>query len=197
MADSTLDALLTANLSGDAQAVLTPDMKSAMSKGLSIAADLTPAYNLIDTLAKGGTPDPMGSVAAMAGLATVANPVAGAALMAAGALVVGIESGLQSLFQGLGLISDAPKPVQFVGLVRKGMPIPNKPGDPLWWPWEQFARVWYPPGGATAYTVMRPDSRLSGTEVNVTTTPDAMVAWNILFAAANTDYVAGIGKLDP
>lgn len=190
MADdfASLDALLTANLSSEAQAVLTPDMKTVVNKGLQIAGDLTPTYNLIDTLAKGGTPDPQAAIAAMAGLATVANPVAGAVVMAAGELVFAFQQGVESLFRDLGLIDDAPKPVQFVGLVKKGHPRPTGPSDlGVWWPWENFAVVWFT-GSATDYTYNRPDSRLTGTEVNVTNTPESQVAWNLLFAAADGDY---------
>jgi hypothetical protein len=115
---------------------------------MSIAGDLTPAYSFIDTIAAGKTPSPMQAVAAMAGVATVVNPLAGAALMAAGALVTGVQSGLEALFQGLGLYSDQPKLLDFTGGIPKGDPIPAGPNDPLWLPWTSFARVWWVPSAA-------------------------------------------------
>src|SRR5258708_5067558 len=154
--DQDLTALLEANITHDALNIITPSMRGAMKQGLAIAGDLAPAYSLIDKLASGGTPDPKGTVAALAGAATVVNPIAGAAIMAAGELAIGIGAGLESLFKGLGLISDSPKPTQYVGLIEKGKPVPSGgPGslhpDPLWQTWDSFARWWWPGGSATDY----------------------------------------------
>lgn len=151
-----LSTLLQQNLTPDALNVITPQIRGAMQQGLQIAGDLTPAYAFVDKLAKGGSPDPQMTVAALAGAATVVNPIAGAAMMAAGELAIGVEAGLESLLKGLGLISDAPKPVQYVGLIPKGAPVPSGgPGsmhpDPLWMTWDKFARWWWPPSGATDY----------------------------------------------
>jgi hypothetical protein len=156
MTEQDLTALLEANLTPDALNVITPEIRGAMTKGLQVAGDLAPAYALIDKIGSGGTPDPQMTVAALAGAATAINPVAGAAIMAAGELAIGVGAGLEALFKGLGLISDAPKAVPFTGLIQKGAPVPSGgPGslhpDPIWQTWDQFARWWWPQGGATDY----------------------------------------------
>lgn len=151
-----LATLLQNNLTPDALNAITPSIRSALDTGFQIAGDLTPAYNLIDKVASGQTPSPQDAVAGLAGAATAINPLAGAAVLAAGEIALGAQQAVEDLLKGLGLISDAPKPVACVGLLKKGSPVPSGgPGslhpDPLWMVWNDFARWWYPPSGATDY----------------------------------------------
>lgn len=139
MASLDLDSLLSSNLLPGDLAQISPQAKAAMQTGAGIAADALPALSLIDKLATGATPTEQDTIAAMAGVATLANPLAGAAILAAGELTVGIEHATESLFHSLGLIADAPKPVAYIGGLRKGVdPIPYGPSAPEWQKWGHF-----------------------------------------------------------
>lgn len=139
-----LQSLLSQNLSPDALNALQPEAKAYLQQGLSLVSDLGPTYNLIDTVAQGGEVSPQQAITALAGAATLVNPLAGAAVMAAGELATGFESVLQDL----GLVSETAKPVPYYGLIPSGDQLPSGgPGsvkpDPTWRTWPQFAFYWW------------------------------------------------------
>lgn len=149
-----INALLAQELDPSALNLVTPPIRNALASGYAAVNSLMPAYNLATKIASGGVPNEQETIAAMAGLATAINPIAGAAVLAAGEIAIGFEEGAEALLKGLGLISDYPQPVPYVGLIQKGKPLPAGPSDPLWIPWISFARWWYPPnegGTATAW----------------------------------------------
>lgn len=137
-----INALLQANLTPVALNAVTPQIREALGAGLGVAAGLGPTYSLIGKLASGGTPSEQEVIGGLAAAATVVNPLAGAAVLAVGE----IAEAIPELLTSLGLLSDAPKPVPYVGLLPKGTPIPAGPKDPTWMPWDKFARFWWPSG---------------------------------------------------
>lgn len=152
-----LTTLLQQNLSTASQEAMTPEIKATLASGLQFANDLSPAYGLMAKTMAGGQINPQEAVAALAGVATLVNPLAGAAVMAAGEIAIGFET----LLKDLGLVSDAPKPVPYVGLIPKTdangniSPIPSGgPGslhpDPNWLEWKDFAFSFWPQPGTYA-----------------------------------------------
>jgi hypothetical protein len=89
------------------------------------------AVSLAQSVASGGVPT---EAAIVTGLASVGSmfggPVAGAAMAAAGGLVIGFSSALQALFSELGWYDTAWTTYNYNGLLRTGLdPIPYGPGD--------------------------------------------------------------------
>ena len=94
--------------------------------------DAGATVGLVRTISSGGTPTEAEVVTGLAGAASlVGGPIAGAAMGALGAAVIGFGSALESLFDALGLY-DHPKSYKTNGLIQQGLPIPSGPSDKVW-----------------------------------------------------------------
>ena len=152
--------IASANVSGDVQGVLTAALNqapalsalgqtalNAMGNIVQKVAMAAPAIDLISSIATGhGPTDPQQAVGALAATASIANPLAGAIIGAAGEAAIGIEELADQAFQALGLISRPPPQFTYVGFVKKGDPVPGGPWHPNWKTWDYwmqpFAQGW-------------------------------------------------------
>ena len=83
---------------------LTPVQLQAVASQLqTTATDAMPAISLAAKVASGGKPSEGDIVGALTATASMISPIAGAAMGALGAGVLGFEAALQGLFSALGL----------------------------------------------------------------------------------------------
>ena len=125
---------------------LPPEAQSAIQQGQSILQASRPAINFAVAASQGQVDmtDPATQLQALSAVAAVAatvNPIAGAAVMAGGALVVGFEEGIKGIFTACGLYSPPWPSYTYQGLLRIGFDqVPYAPYvsgnslsyDPLW-----------------------------------------------------------------
>lgn len=122
---------------GIALRMLPPDVQSKLNAASASFEDAAAtAAPLIDIAGSIGAGKGISDEQAVAGLSTIATavggPIGGAAMAAAGGLVLGVGVVLKSLFDALGLY-DHPAEYHYVGLRRTTDPIPYGKGDPDWW----------------------------------------------------------------
>jgi hypothetical protein len=116
---------------------LPPDVQIKLSTAANsfqaAATSAAPFISLAQHVGAGGL-DEGQAVAALSLVASaVGGPIGGAAMAAAGGLVLGIETGLHSLFDALGLYDHSPV-YQYVGYRRRGLDVlPWGVDDPDWW----------------------------------------------------------------
>lgn len=141
--------IASANVSGDVQGILTQIAQApgfgtlgagalnAIGPIISKVALAAPAIDLIGSIASGhGPTDPQQVVGALAATASIANPLAGAIIGAAGEAVIGIQNAADEFFQAVGLISRPPPQYTYIGFVQKGSgQAPGGPWDPNWKTW--------------------------------------------------------------
>lgn len=135
-----LATLLAQSLSPTDLAAIGPTIRSALGTGLGVVQGAMPAFELMSTIANGQTPDPQAVVLAMGSAVGLANPLAGAAIIAAGEIAQGASAATEALLKGLGLLSDTIKPIVYRGLIKAGDAVPNGPTSEKWIPWSSFAR---------------------------------------------------------
>ena len=113
---------------------LTPVQLQAVASQLqTTATDAMPAISLAAKVASGGKPSEGDIVGALTATASMISPIAGAAMGALGAGVLGFEAALQGLFSALGLYGAPPPEYHYNGLLRVGIDSPPYgPADPLW-----------------------------------------------------------------
>jgi hypothetical protein len=118
-------------------AFLPPDVQSKLSTASnafqSAASSAAPFIALAQQVGAGGINETQAVGALSLVASTIGGPVAGAAMAAAGGLVLGIETALTQLFDAFGLY-DHPAYYTYVGLRRKGIDtVPYGSTDPDWW----------------------------------------------------------------
>ena len=134
----SLDA--SVGVSGGAQvafSLLPPDVQSKLQSAAgtfeSAAATGAPLLDIASTVSAGKTVTEGQAIAGLSTIATaVGGPIGGAAMAAAGGLVLGIGAGLEQLFTALGLY-DHPPEYNYIGLRRTQDPIPYGKTAPDWW----------------------------------------------------------------
>jgi hypothetical protein len=106
------------------------DVQAKIQGGLNVYGNLGPAISVAQTISSGVVPNEAAVIAGVSAAASVISPLAGAAMGAAGAVILGAESLMQSFFDLLGLY-DHPRLVKCCGL-RVASSIPYGPDDPQW-----------------------------------------------------------------
>jgi hypothetical protein len=121
-------------------ALMPTSVQASIQAGVSIYGDLGPTISLAQTVSGGGAPSEQAVIGGLAAAASCINPIAGAALAAAGEAILGGEALMQSLFDAWGLYSH-PRLVQCCGLrVAGSIPYPPDPKGvrPPDWTWVQY-----------------------------------------------------------
>lgn len=112
---------------------LPPNAQSAIQTGQAVLQGSKPALQLAQQISSGSfnPDDPKAQLAFFASVAAVAgaiNPVAGAALIAGGALIVGLETAVKGIFSACGLIRPPFHSYAYHGLLRIGIDtVPHPP----------------------------------------------------------------------
>lgn len=136
---------LPSGLQSQFASIMTPDVQSALQSGANIAADITPTLAIIDDLQSGRGVSPQSGIMAMAGVASLINPVAGAVVLAMGTTMSALADATNSVFRSLGLQHTEPQPkivLGGIGYQVDQMPFPPRAQDgtvifdPAWRHWE-------------------------------------------------------------
>ena len=90
---------------------------------------------LAQTIESGQAPSEGQVIAGLAAAGTMitGNPIAGAALAAAGGVIGTFQTALQNFFQAVGWIQPPDPAVTLVGLRLPGSPLPADASSPIWW----------------------------------------------------------------
>jgi hypothetical protein len=129
----------TSALADSAVQSLPPDVQSAMTTGRTIISNGKPVVDLISYITS-HSGQPINALeletkitAAAAGVVGMVFPPAGALMAAGGALVIGLQQGLQAIFGALGLLWVPPTTWNYVGLIRPDVDtVPYGPASPAW-----------------------------------------------------------------
>jgi hypothetical protein len=97
-------------------------------------SDIGPLAGIASMIASGHPIDEAQIMAGLTTVATMANPLAGAAIGAVGGLVTGINQGMQDLFSSFGWIDPPARTYAYTGYRRTGIdPVPYGKNDPGYW----------------------------------------------------------------
>ncbi len=118
--------------------LLPPNVQASLADLSTQVSKAMPLVGLAQMAANGQTVSEGQALGGMVALASMINPIAGAALGAAGTMVMGAEQGLKDIFTALGWI-DAPVPMRPASIKPWG------PDDPIWWHTSSIVALKHPP----------------------------------------------------
>ena len=130
-----------------------PDgVQAGLTSAVGLLQNGQPAFDLASTIASGGEPSQQQVILGLSAAAGAINPIAGAAVLAAGEAVQAFATAFQTVFTSLGLYAPPQPTWQYVGLIRLNVDtIPYPPGsegssvDPLWMTFQNVLQLpWGP-----------------------------------------------------